>query len=205
MRNIKKPLFIAEVKTESPFGFKSDRSWDDLLAIALEYGDAIAIHTNAKWGGWFGGIATAANAMRRFPQKMIIAKGIHPLDSEIERALGNGANLVTVVGRHPPAHLAPVCIWEPDDLHAITYASDHTQKIMWNARNLTTGKPKRESFDTARWTHKGWLMQASFIATPEDVHPKANAFIVGEHLPTFAETLLTNRTKAKDLETEDNQ
>lgn len=186
-----KPLFIAEVKTCSPFGFKSDRSWDDLLAIAMEHGDAIAVHTNAEWGGWFGGIAAAANFLRRFhsPRKLLIAKGIHILDSEIELALASGANLVTVVGRRPPAHLAPVCIWEPECLHDITYASDHTQKIMWNARDLATGKPKRESFDTARWTHKGWLMQASFIAAPEDVHPKANAFIVGEHLPTFVEAL----------------
>lgn len=185
-----KPLFIAEVKTRSPFGFESDLSHDELFDIALQHGDMVAVHTDERWGGWFGAIVAAKNMMRyHHRERIIVAKGIHAKDSEIELALACGANLVTVVGRRPPAHLAPVCIWEPHDLHAIAYESDHTQKIMWNARDLTTGEPKQESFDTVRWAHKGWMVQASFIATPEDVHPKANAFIVGEHLPTFVEQL----------------
>jgi hypothetical protein len=61
--------------------------------------------------------------------------------------------------------------------------------ILWNARNLETGEPKKESFDTARWIHRGWLCQGSFIATLDDIHPKADAFLVGEHLKDFVETL----------------
>lgn len=185
-----KPLFIAEVKTRSPFGFESKVAHDDLLELAIECGDMVAIHTDERWGGWFGAIAAAKNMMRSWQrEKIIIAKGIHAKNEEIEQALALGASLVLVVGRRPPAHLAPVCIWEPSMLADITRASDHTQKIMWNARDLGTGEPKREEFDTARWLHKGWMCQASFIATLEDVHPKADAFIVGEHLPTFVESL----------------
>jgi indole-3-glycerol phosphate synthase len=41
-----KPLIIAEVKTASPFGFKSDRRWDELLALADEISDMVSIHTD---------------------------------------------------------------------------------------------------------------------------------------------------------------
>lgn len=181
------PLFIAEVKTRSPFGFESEHSWDDLFEIAAKHGDAVAVHTSSRWGGSFDAVQQARTKLLR--RKLVIAKGIHPYDEEIRIALYRGADLVTVVGRRPPRELAPVCIWEPDMLNDISHASDHTQKIMWNARDLATGEPKVEQFDTARWLHKGWMMQASFIEKPEDVHPKADAFIVGEHLPSFVEAL----------------
>jgi indole-3-glycerol phosphate synthase len=36
---------IAEVKTHSPFGFESSKSWDELFDIANQFGDIISIHT----------------------------------------------------------------------------------------------------------------------------------------------------------------
>lgn len=44
---------IAEVKTKSPTGKKSERTWDELFNIANEAGGIISIHTNSIWGGSF--------------------------------------------------------------------------------------------------------------------------------------------------------
>jgi indole-3-glycerol phosphate synthase len=44
---------IAEVKTQSPFGFKSQKTWKELFKIASEAGDIISIHTDSRWGGSF--------------------------------------------------------------------------------------------------------------------------------------------------------
>lgn len=51
MKTPKPMLVIAEVKTQSPFGWKSSRSWDDLFEIACRVGDCISIHTDPRWGG----------------------------------------------------------------------------------------------------------------------------------------------------------
>ena len=37
---------IAEVKTGSPFGFKSGRTWGELFKTAERAGDVISIHTD---------------------------------------------------------------------------------------------------------------------------------------------------------------
>lgn len=44
---------VAEVKTESPFGFRSDKSWQELFDLAEALGDIISIHTDPRWGGSF--------------------------------------------------------------------------------------------------------------------------------------------------------
>ena len=185
-----KPLFIAEVKTQSPFGFHSDRCWDDLFELAIEHADIVAIHTDKPWGGCPSDIARARYYMEPNPHKLLLAKGYHHTDDDIRQSLSLGADLVLVVGRIPPPELAPVCIWEPANLNEIVAAKDPAQKIMWNERDLSTGLRRRDAdFTMARWSHKGWMAQASFITEPKDVHPKATAFIVGEHLPTFVEAL----------------
>lgn len=177
-----KPLFIAEVKTQSPFGFNSEHSWGELLALAVEHGDMVAVHTDERWGGSFTHLIRASRAVHR-ERKLLLAKGIHESDEEIRKALDFGADLVLVVGRIPSPELAPVCIWEPsvdstiDEYDAL--------KIMWNQRDLNTGKRRRETFREARDAHWGWLCQASFIKTFDDVSPRADAFIVGEHLSSF--------------------
>lgn len=176
------PLFIAEVKTKSPFGFESEHSWEDLFEIAAKHGDAVAIHTSHRWGGSFAAVQAAREKLLR--RKLVVAKGIHPYDEEIRIALYRGADLVTVVGRMPPRELAPVCIWEPKNLPDLMCRST-SLKVMWNQRDLQTGDPHPQVFAEARDVHRGWLCQASYIKTPEDVNLLADAFIVGEHLPTF--------------------
>lgn len=185
-----KPLFIAEVKTRSPFGFRSEHSWEDLFEIAAEHGDAVAVHTENRWGGDFDRVREAREKLPR--RRLVIAKGIHASDEAIRIALFHGADLVTVVGRLPPRELAPVCIWEPSSFSEMLNVLEENPglKTMWNERDLATGLrrtgfPEDNIVEARNWTD-AWLCQASFIETPEDVHPGVDAFIVGEHLPTFA-------------------
>jgi len=67
------PLLIAEVKTESPFGFVSEKTWRQLFDIANKHGDIISIHTDKRWGGSFDLISKA----KELTKKPVLAKGIH--------------------------------------------------------------------------------------------------------------------------------
>jgi len=177
-----KPTIIAEVKTQSPFGFKSNKSWDELFEIANDIGDMISIHTDSRWGGSFDLIIKA----RKLTKKPILAKGIHEKDSDIEKALSAGADFVLVVGRIPKIHMDK-CIIEPYTLDELSKIPK-TFKVVWNSRDLKTGGVKSETFDTARAIFPGWLCQASHIKTINDIHPLANAVLVGEHLEEFAKS-----------------
>ena len=64
---------IAEVKTHSPFGYTSEKSWDELFAVANEIRDILSIHTDPRWGGSFELLEKA----RSRTNKPILAKGIH--------------------------------------------------------------------------------------------------------------------------------
>jgi indole-3-glycerol phosphate synthase len=174
---------IAEVKTESPFGFKSEKTWDELFLIANKFGDMISIHTDKRWGGSYELIKKA----KTMTSKPILAKGIHKNDSDIEKAIEAGADYVLVVGRIPKVYLNKVLI-EPNtlkDLEKIPLGL----KVVWNARDLETGEQKKETYDEARKIYKGWLCQASFIKTIADVKEGADAVLVGEHLEEFVKSL----------------
>ncbi len=178
------PIFIAEVKTESPFGFRSDKSWEELFEIANEYGDMVSIHTDYRWGGSFDLVEKA----RSKTDKPILAKGIHALDEEVNIAIESGADYVLVVGRLPGVHLEQ-CVIEPTNWRQIcNYPID--TKVLWNQRELVGGGRKSFSFEQARELWPGWLVQASFITGLEDVNPSADAFIVGENLSEFVEQLI---------------
>jgi hypothetical protein len=171
---------IAEVKTKSPFGWESGRTWEELFEIAVSIGDMISVHTDPRWGGSFE-LLERARAMTNLP---ILAKGLHSYDDDIRRALDLGANKVLVVGRIPG--VAPKsCLLEPLNLRQLA-SFPLTQPAVWNTRDLVTGGLKHETFDQARTLTFGWLCQASNIATWEDVHPGANAILVGQHMPEFA-------------------
>jgi indole-3-glycerol phosphate synthase len=170
---------IAEVKTGSPFGFKSQKSWDELFAIADKCGDVISIHTDARWNGSFDLIAKA----RSLTKKPILAKGIHEKDEDIEKAISAGADYVLVVGRVPGMRLDRIFV-EPKELNDLKDIPGHA-KLVWNSRDLITGNKKIESFEEARKMWKGWICQASYIKTVSDIKDGTNAVLVGEHLEEF--------------------
>lgn len=172
---------IAEVKTHSPFGWESNRSWDELFEIANNFGDMISIHTDPRWHGSFELIAKARN----LTTKPILAKGIHSSDTDIQTALNAGADYVLVVGRVPADHLDK-CLIEPNTLEELKRLPLNT-KAVWNSRDLKTGGLKSETFTQARTLYKGWLCQASNISKVEDINPSADAVLIGTHLPEVAE------------------
>jgi len=174
---------IAEVKTKSPFGFKSEKSWDELFEIANEIGDIISIHTDRRWGGSFELLKKA----RGLTTKPILAKGIHESDSLIEEAIQAGANYVLVVGRLPNIYQEK-CFIEPISLTELrTIPQDY--RVVWNSRDLKTGGLKKETFSEARKIWNGYLVQASNIKTVSDIESGADAILVGSHLLEFTESL----------------
>lgn len=180
-----KPLLIAEVKTHSPFGYLSERTWDELFEIANKHGDIISIHTDPHWGGSLELIQKA----RVLTKKPILAKGVHATDEQVQSALDIGADYVLVVGRLPDTRLLPRCMIEPRDLsqlEALIPQLQQEQKVVWNSRNLHDGSTRDKSeFMTARTLWPGWLCQASNIESNRDVMDGSDAILVGEHLQEF--------------------
>ncbi len=179
----KKTQIIAEVKTQSPFGFRSKKSWDELFCIAENIGDMLSIHTDPRWGGSFELIAKA----RSMTSKPILAKGIHATDADIEKAIAAGADHVLVVGRIPSIHIEK-CLIEPNTLEELKKIPSN-MKAVWNSRDLSNGGLKRETFEEARKLFSGWLCQASNIRTVEDIQEGADAVLVGSHLVEFVESV----------------
>ncbi len=178
-----RPIIIAEVKTQSPFGWKSDKAWDELFQIANEVGDIISVHTDLRWAGSFDLI----KKVKSLTNKPILAKGIHATDEEIQQAIDAGADYVLVVGRIPEIHLDK-CLIEPLTLDELKNIPADV-KVVWNSRDLSDGGPKKETFEEARAIHKGWLCQASNIKSKEDIKEGADAVLVGTNLIEFSRSL----------------
>ncbi|MBS3085621.1 hypothetical protein J4225_02965 [Candidatus Pacearchaeota archaeon] len=140
---------IAEVKTQSPFLFSSPKSWNELFDIANNFGDIISIHTDSCWGGSFNLLKKA----RKLTKKPILAKGLHKNNSEIEKSIELGADLVLVVGRLPHIHKEK-CLIEPLNLKELKRIPEDF-KVVWNSRDLSNGKMKKETFKDARKIWKG--------------------------------------------------
>jgi len=181
---INRTLIIAEVKTKSPFGFESSKSWEELFELANRAGDWISVHTDLRWGGSFELIEKA----RLLTSKPILAKDIHTNDSDIMRAVERGADYVLVVGRIPEVH-RDRCIIEPLNLAELSQIPINF-KIVWNSRDLSNGQLKKETFEQARKIWKGWICQASNITTINDVKEGADAVLVGTNLEEFYNSML---------------
>lgn len=176
-------ILVAEVKTQSPYGFKSDKTWDYLFDLANEYGDVISIHTDPRFGGSFKLLERA----RGKTNKPILAKGEHRVNLDIEKAIKIGANYVLVVGRIPEVY-QDKCIIEPYSLQELRNIPEGF-KVVWNSRDLRDGSRKKESFDEARKIRKGWMCQASNIKSKKDVNSLADAILVGSYLEEFIKCL----------------
>jgi len=186
------PIFIAEIKTQSPFGFKSPHSFMSLMQYAITYGDWISVHTNALWGG---DIETLS-FVRRNTNKPILAKGFHFTDDDIKRSLDHGADYVLLVDRVAnPAYVDwDKCLFEIHNHYLLEgnlsmYPEFKKQKFVFNSRDLGSGLPKK-LWEMDMFTDRGlWTCQASGIYSMGHIQPKANAFIVGEHLVEFCKQL----------------
>jgi indole-3-glycerol phosphate synthase len=174
---------IAEVKTQSPFGFKSEKTWDELFIIANRVGDMISIHTDSRWGGSLSLVEKA----RKLTNKPLLAKGFHTDDGVVKDALKAGADFVLVVGRVPMMYIDR-CFIEPYTLAELGNLPLGT-KAVWNTRDLLTGGLKKETFEEAREVWPGWLCQASNIVTIDDIKDGAHAVIIGGHLIEFEKSM----------------
>jgi len=141
---MKRPLLIAEVKTKSPFGYESAKTWEEQFKFANTHGDILSIHTDVRWGGSFELLSKA----RTLTDKPILAKGIHADDTQIERAVACGAEYVLVVGRIPKVHLDK-CLIEVNSLAELEKIPAGV-KAVWNNRDLNTGGVKKETCKQAR-------------------------------------------------------
>lgn len=174
---------IAEVKTHSPFGYRSEKTWNELFDIAEDAGDIISVHTDPRWGGSLELIRRACART----SKEILAKGIHATDEEVEAAIEAGADRVLVVGRIPEIHRDRLLI-EPLTLQELRMIP-HDMKAVWNSRDLSDGNMKTETFAEARSIFHGWLCQASNIRTVADIEDGADAVLVGTHLEEFVQSM----------------
>ncbi|MSR76219.1 MAG: hypothetical protein EXS68_01340 [Candidatus Ryanbacteria bacterium] len=180
---IGKTIFIAEVKTQSPFGYRAQKSWEELFDIANTHGDWLSIHTDPRWGGSFELLAKA----RKLTQKPILAKGIHATDDDVRRAALLGADFVLVVGRTPSIYSEKIIV-EPLDRDALKKIPQE-YRVLWNSRDLVTGELKKGSFADAKKLFNGWLVQASNIRGLTDIQKGADAVLVGTHLEEFIKSL----------------
>jgi len=174
---------IGDTKIRSPFiTGPTKHLWRDRLELAIEYADMIAVQTHGNWAGSHNLVKLAKEAT----DKPILAKGIHWKDKEIDDLLYLGADYVLVVGRIPPSRFLDRCMLEPTCLKEI---EDYPRgvKVVWNARNIVNGWPKKETFQEAREKWDGWLCQASMIKRREDIHPSADAIMIGECLELLRE------------------
>jgi hypothetical protein len=157
---------IAEAKLKSPWDGKlTDKPIEHLIETAIDSGDWVSIHTEEPWGGSLEHLKLA----RKMTSKPILAKGIHAQDKAIDEAFFAGADYVLCVGRVCGIKNKVRVIYEPRCLADIALFGGYYDKIMWNRRDLTTGKAKKDYWDEARQEHRGWLGCASLgFPFPED-------------------------------------
>ena len=167
---------VGEVKTCSPFGFKSKKDGIETLKWLDSWADIISIHTNPLWGGSFRWLEAA----RRITEKPILAKGFHNTQVEVDRAFNCGANYVLTVGWWNGDNR---CWYEPNS--AWDLSTTNAQHVVWNSRDPRTGnlRPDGVTLAGARaLLGNRWLCQASHIKSPSDVSDEANAVLIGEAL-----------------------
>lgn len=211
---MKKPLFIGEIKTKSPFGYESSYSFSELASIAILHADIISVHTNALWGGDFNSISF----VRSLTDKPILAKGFHHTISDIESAIQHGADYVMTLNpkildwfirasydeldsfEKPSIAIKPSqLLIELDYKQMISITQLYSKefldnfKFVYNGRNLSTGLGHKslQTYHEYRKKFK-WLCGASLIRHAVDVHwfyPDCDAFIVGAELPSFVSSL----------------
>lgn len=175
---------VGEVKTESPFGYESERDRYEQFEFVQDHADMVSIHTNEDWGGSFGWLEEACEES----DLPVLAKGLHQSNDKVRQAVQAGADSVLTVSFFPT-----ICqdrVWyEPRSLWGMKEAPSSNTNIVWNERDPLNGLTKKEKITKARGEWDGWLCQASNIQTVDDVNPYVEAVLVGRYFPTFVDSL----------------
>lgn len=187
----KKPIFIAEIKTKSMFGFESKYNRETLINCAIDYGDWISVHTDPRFGGGFDDIYR----IKQLTKKPILAKGFHCHDDDVKKCFDLGADYVLIVDRLPRDlfdKYGDKLLFELSDLNGtekVSWDILDNGKFVYNGRNLENGLGKKYIGDYEKYRKMFyWLCGASLIKKPEDIqtyYPNCEAFIVGENLVEF--------------------
>jgi hypothetical protein len=190
---------VAEVKIKSPTNSNITGDFRQQLKIAQEIADAYSIHTMAKFGGSLERISEARETLGH--GAIIVAKGMHPYEEDVEKGIKAGATNVLVVlhNRGLPKVYQERCWIEPLNLAQLRNIPDVYPVVVWNERDIveslahgreiwkrdTTG----ETFEQARRLWGGKLCQASGLRTVNDIKPGADYVLVGSYLKEFADSL----------------
>lgn len=182
-------IFIGEVKPMSPTGFKSDYSFNQLMAVCLECADLVCINTSALFGGCLDTIGYVA----QYTKKPIIARGIFPTDKAIREAINYGASYCMISNRIDQLveiNLARVIFEINDNDYLTSLIQDGVQlnpyKIMYDTTSPLTGEQKEENLLPEILKGKvTWIGQKGKIKTIEDINPNVGVFSVGENLVEF--------------------
>lgn len=186
-----KPTVVAELKLRSPYGWINPLSTSDAFDLCMSVGDVISIHTDEEWGGGWDHLLGWAYEARRQGKK-VLAKGFHPAQPHVTRALDHADYCLTVG-------------WWPGDERCWHEVETRDQlinsaapRIVLNARDPRTGKsrprlwgsylgPARlDSTDLLYGGKRRWLCQASHVRRAEDVLAGMDAVLIGEGLYTSA-------------------
>ncbi len=187
-----KAIIILEVKPfppRAPADYVPQRTWEELLEIAAQHGDWISIQTHR----WFRGSFDLISRARSLTDKPILAKGWHT-DDEVEQLIEIGATNVLVINRIPHTRYNSQCLIEP------YYREEFLRippefKMVWNSRDLFALENQlpqgvKEDFSIIRDLRPDvWLCQASNIKKVTDIHPEANAALIGTNLEEFVASL----------------
>lgn len=191
--NGREQTFIAEVKTQSPYGYKSEKSFIELLNLAENFGDWISIHIDPLWGGSLEAITLA----QMVTNKPILAKGLHSSDKAARQAIEYGATFSLIYDRIPDTNnisMRRVLLEfeDIDSIHRLISGDSYSKEYMYvhNSRDLRTGQMKNPALlNEFMNLDIRYKIQASNIKSPADVHPNATHFIVGEGLVEFCSKL----------------
>jgi hypothetical protein len=211
-------LVIAEVKRKSPSGEElTKNSFERQVELADRGGDMVSIHTNPIWEGSFTDITRArrltdkpilAKGFHGTDDEVELA-----LDRGADYVLVVGREPkshskrcfiepLTLLELEQCAEMDCWAVWNSRNLASLyalpgisiarqKFIHEHIPKFLlelWKHEQPTSGK-KKESFAEARSRFNGNLCQASNLRTKDDVHPKADAVLVGTHLEEFAASL----------------
>lgn len=178
------PIFIAEPKVKSPYGYESKTPKHKLIDLAIEHGDWISVHTNALFGGCFDDIYL----IKKLTNKKILAKGFHCHDDDVKKAVDLGADYVLVVDRYV-GHYWGTNQWGRVIAENPTNTlSANVGRYVYNSRNLRTGEFRPDEYASYR-RNLPWLCYASNITRDSDIPADCDAYLVGRGL----EALIANR------------